>query len=55
MPRSMKSVPTGAHFSTLVSTAFEYPVIREAIYIYFHLAIGESIPVLLYIQYLDTC
>jgi hypothetical protein len=38
---------TGAHLSTLVLTAFDYPVTTiEAIYFYFHPAIAESIPVL---------
>jgi len=46
MPCSMKSALTGAHSSTLVSAAFEYPVTIEVIYFYFHPAIAESIPVL---------
>jgi hypothetical protein len=33
---SVKSVLTGAHLSTLVLTASEYPVTTEVIYFYFH-------------------
>ena len=33
---SIKSVLTGAHLSTLVLTASEYPVTIEVLYFYFH-------------------
>ena len=39
----MKSVLTGALLSTLVLTAWEYPVTIQVIYFYFHQAIAESI------------
>jgi hypothetical protein len=42
----MNSVLSGAHLSTLVLTAYEYPVTREVFNFYFHPAISEPIPVL---------